>query len=322
MTSRLLWRLLLAERSPFPLFIRIAPRAHQPSKSSLWPFLSAYTYIGLYLSLFAAPFMFRSITLGILLVVFGSPAFITVLMAVVGLPFVLLGGIFFGLRTATRISGELSILNNEAMTDLIQVAPPGRWGLIRAVSAAYLRQRGVFFGAGVYEMINAHLALSIGLAVPGGFILSGYGVLPWLQISGFAASTPNLPPELLIGAFVGAGLYTVVLIGLLHADFRQMLMFGATAGVFGGTVTLQRFDAQTGMLGAFLLSSIVGAGIIVLIVSTALTFSPPLWDNITATVSTLVGWGLTLIVREQLIHLMWNQIIASEDIDLLSITGS
>ncbi len=318
MTSWRLWRLLLVERSPFPLFIRIAPRAHRAPTTSIWRFLAGYTLVGLYFSVLLAPFMFQSVALGILFIVFGSPAFITVLMSTVTSPFVVFGGIFTGLSLANHISGELATLGRHAMTDLMHVTPPGRWGVIRAVSAAYLRRKESFFGAGIYEMINAHLALTLGFALPVGTLGVIFVAAQEMDNTNiyFGLSDPNTR-WFVVTTFVSAGIFPLLLAALVHLDFRQSLMIGATAGVFGGTVTLERYDAWTGALAAFIGSGLAGAFIIIVTVVVVTLLTPSTHISLASSLATLTGWGLALAAREQIMVWLWKRIAAHEGLERL-----
>jgi hypothetical protein len=318
MTSWRLWQLLLVARSPFPLFIRIAPRAHRQPEGSIWRFLAWYTIVGLYFSVIVAPFMFRSVALGILFVVFGSPAFITVLMGAVASPFVLFGGVFVGLTLANQISDELETLGRNAITDLMHATPPGRWGVIRAVSAAYLRRKDRFFGAGIYEMIYAHLALTLGFALPVGTLAVIFVAAQQAENASLNFGLAN--PEtrgLIVATFVAAGIFPPILAALIHLDFRLSLMTGTTTGIFGGTVTLQRFDAWTGALTAFLGAGLVGSLVIVGTVAIATALTPTSYTPIASALATLVGWGLALVAREQIVRWLWGQIIDHEGLDAL-----
>jgi len=306
-TSHKLWNLLLVQRSPYPLFIRIAPRAHRSPSNSIWQFLTWYTIIGLYLSTLAAPFMFRSILLGILLVVFGSPAFIVVLTALVGFPFVIFGGNFFGLRTADAINRELTTLRLSGFGDLVATTPPGLWGTIRAVSAAHLRRREIFFGAGIYEMIHAHAALSAGFALPIGTLATFWALGEFTP----TVTQSEIQPDTVIFATIAVIALPLLIGVLIHLDFRQSLMFGVTAGIFGGTVE-PHAGTQTITFVTMLAGTLTSTGIIAVFAALGSLAAPFLYGRLITLITTLIGWGVGLLLRESLLTQLWKSILKRE----------
>lgn len=306
MHSWLLWDLLLIQRSPYPLFIRLAPRAYRAGEPSFWNYLTVYTLVGLLTIIFTIDTLFVSELFVIVVVVFLYPSALVSAMSLVFIPFVVGGGIFYGLRTADQIASQLHQLNQSGATDSIATTPDGRWGMIRAISAATLRHRRLFAGSGVYTATTTHLTFTTGVAVP----------IMWIANAptGFE-SDMGIVIEIIL-----ASTLSLILIALIHLDYRQYLMLGVTAGVFSGTRDTDRQDAQVIAWAVFGIVGMAGAVVIAMISAGSsglllgIVALPSRYWGTVIFVATLLGYALALALREAFIVYLWRLILQRDGI--------
>lgn len=312
MTSWRLWHNLLIERARYPLFIRLAPRALSPNSDepSLWHFLSVYTIIGYIAFFISARIIFSSEIIAIIVLILTFPAMIMSFMAVVLSPLVISGGLFVGLRFGIEIGVNLQRFTRTQTADVISVTPPGKIGLIRAVSAATLRQRDTLATVGLYMATAAHLTLSIALGV---LFFLGFARFVWVP-------SPIPIPR---GYSLTLLILAIVLVILLHLDNRQYIMLGVSLGVFAGTVFAQAIDARTSTVSLFMLISLTAGGIIAASGAAASTFANQVTDfapeaRTIVLIGTLIGYALALVLREGVIIAAWRWIYRSTGIHTLA----
>ena len=297
------WHTLLYQRSPYPLFVRIAPRAHIPGEFSFWYILTGYTFVGMLTVLFTSSFALQDELSAVIFVVFMYPSMLVGLFAMVFSPFVLVGGIMFGLRFANNICTELQTLDRIHMSDLIATSPPGQLGIYRAICAATLRQKNLFMGLGIYDGSAAHLTLGTGLVVP--VIFLALSPTPYRT----TVDSMSIAISGLITALMVVVLSAVAII-LLHLDFRQYLVLGVMAGICGATVLRDRLDVQTGTLAIFGGVSMAGVVVIVMVAGSAgLVLSSGMLPENTIMVgaigATLAGYGLGIAAKETIMQQLW-----------------
>jgi len=190
-------------------------------------------------------------------------------------------------------------------------------GIYRAISAANLRQKNLFLGLGIYEGTAAHLTFTAGIIVPAIFL--AYQDFAYRFLVPSSALSVEMTSPLLSIVFVTV-LAAVAAI-LLHLDFRQYLMLGITAGVFGATVLRDRFDMKTGAFMVFM--GVGGSGIaLIILVAGSLSFSlkpeflPEPFFTTALISATLLGYGLGIAAKETIIHHLWEILIQHEGIHL------
>ncbi|MFZ4815411.1 MAG: hypothetical protein ACOYL5_12815 [Phototrophicaceae bacterium] len=296
-----LWRNLLYERSPYPLFILLAPRAAMPEKNAFIQWLLGYLLFAWVATILLTENLRGAPILALLYVVTAYPLFIAIFMSLFAAPFVLWGGVFYGLRFALFTASHLGALFEGDFATLLAVAPAGRDGIFRAVGAAALRRGELFVGFGIYQAALGHVFFSIVLSLA--VCLTMLGQL-WSSDGAIGVIAPSS-----LGYFGLSLIGTAILSALAVAEFRQSLMLGITAGIVGGAVWHQSIGAQAGALVALFsigTVSALGTTLVSLLMGAWLFGRVPDALALLAVVTT--SYGAWLAIREGLLWLLWRYV--------------